>query len=113
MIETKTLTLQDGVLINVGRLKFPQDENGTEIIPDGITFEEREMKYTVEDGWREINWVRPLTDKERVEQLESENIELKLAAIEMADAIALQDARAAEQELALFDLANTIAEVTR
>lgn len=76
MIEKKIVTLEDGVIINIGRLEFPTDDEGNEIIPSNIAFEELEMKYSDEHGWRTLDWQPPVTDAERIAQLEEQNASL-------------------------------------
>lgn len=67
MRELKKVTVLDGFIINVGAL---------EPLPEGATVEVREMLYTEEYGWREVGWIPPMTQDEKIAQLEKENEEL-------------------------------------
>lgn len=45
-------------------------------LPDGAVVEEVEMTYTEEHGWRETNWIQPLTQEEKIAKLEQEKEKL-------------------------------------
>lgn len=78
MIESKIVTIENGEIINVGKLDLPKDENGIEIVPDGITFEERKMEYTKEYGWREVGWKPPLSEIDKLKVSQAEQFETLL-----------------------------------
>jgi len=44
-------------------------DNDTTSIPNTST-EDRDLYYTDEHGWREVGYLPPLTDKERIAELE-------------------------------------------
>lgn len=64
MRDTRTVVVKNNKIIHVGR--WPGDN-----LPDGATYENREMKYTPELGWREQDYIQPLTDQERIDLLEN------------------------------------------
>lgn len=70
----KDVVLLNGEIINVGEWDFnlcKNDETGEEIVgnplPEGAILSKLEMKYTKEDGWREINYKKKISDLEILE----------------------------------------------
>lgn len=49
-------------------------EDTDKTIIKGATIEDREMEYTEENGWREVNWNPPKSEVEQLkEQIQSQN----------------------------------------
>lgn len=67
MIETKKVAILNGETINI----FHSDEElSTFEITADIQIEEHEMKYSIEHGWREVEWSPPITQEEKIIELE-------------------------------------------
>lgn len=87
----KVLLDESDVIVNDGELD-------NELMKDGWKLVEREMEYSKEYGWREVNWTPPLSKDEEIQQL-------KLALAEMAEAHEIEKT---EMQLAIAELAELI-----
>lgn len=65
----KKVAILDGKIIHVYR----DDEEMSLITIQDAIIEERDMNYSLEDGWFEVKKEKELSDKERIEQLELAN----------------------------------------
>ena len=92
---------------NVAYFYYEGDVTGNEEITiiDQAMYEEKKQSIVDEAS-------NTMTTEKEIEQLKQQNKELSLATLELADTVAAQDALLREQQAALLDLANTLAEVT-
>lgn len=71
--ELKTVVILDNIIINVGEWDYQEGKN---LLPTGARIEEKEMFFTDEHGWREVGWTPPLSQDEKLAQLEQEKEQL-------------------------------------
>lgn len=64
------------VAILNGRIEHIYHEENEEVFIEGAKIEEREMEYSDENGWREVGFIAPLNQIDRIRQLEKEKKEL-------------------------------------
>lgn len=62
MSEMKKVVVLNNEIINVGEM----DE-----MPEGAVIEEREMEYTTQCGWREVGYIEPPSQQNRIAELEN------------------------------------------
>lgn len=74
-------------------------------LPDGAEFVDIEVVVGADGGLYPADYTPPKTDKERIEELESENTMLQLALADLAEA---QEADKTDMQLALVELASLL-----
>lgn len=69
-MEAGELNMNKKVAVLNGRVEHIYHSEDDIIIFDGAKIEERDFEYIDDFGWKEADYTLPITDKERIEQLE-------------------------------------------
>lgn len=85
----KKVYILDEKIINVGDWDYQYDENQTAMnpLPDGAIETEKEMEYDDNRGWHEAGTQPAISEKERIAQLEQENLMVMMALVELHSTI--------------------------